>query len=89
MTPKEQRARRYLPAADDKVIGVVLERFGESFNVDVGGPFVATLSALAFEGAHVWPTTPAQHSKNAGCPPGQCGTRPARSLYAPRSAMRC
>ena len=45
-------ARRYLPAADDKAIGVVLERFGESFNVDVGGPFVATLSALAFEGAH-------------------------------------
>ena len=45
---------RYLPAADDKVIGVVLERFGESFNVDVGGPFVATLSALAFEGARAW-----------------------------------
>ena len=41
---------RYIPAPEDKVLGVVLERFGESFNVDVGGPFVATLSALAFEG---------------------------------------
>ena len=33
------------------MLGVVLERFGESINVDVGGPFVVTLSALAFEGA--------------------------------------
>ncbi len=36
----------------------MLERFGESFNVDVGGPFVATLSALAFEGALVRLATP-------------------------------
>ena len=57
VTPWARSAHRYLPAADDKVIGVVLERFGESFNVDVGGPFIATLSALAFEGAHTqgWP----------------------------------
>ena len=63
MTPRDCFACRYLPAADDKVIGVVLERFGESFNVDVGGPFVATLSALAFEGAHVRLMPPVQRTR--------------------------
>lgn len=33
------------------VIGVVTERHGESFKVDIGGAHAATLPMLAFEGA--------------------------------------
>lgn len=34
----------------DSVIGVITERYGESWTVDIRGPFAATLDALAFEG---------------------------------------
>lgn len=34
---------------DEQVIGLVLEKHAETFNVDVGGPFAAALSVLAFE----------------------------------------
>ena len=34
---------------DEQVIGLVLEKHAETFNVDVGGPFTAALSVLAFE----------------------------------------
>ena len=34
---------------DEPVIGVVLEKHAENFNVDIGGPFPAALSVLAFE----------------------------------------
>ena len=34
---------------DEQVIGLVLEQHAENFNVDIGGPFPAALSVLAFE----------------------------------------
>jgi exosome complex RNA-binding protein Rrp4 len=43
------RCGRYIPAVDEQVIGVVLETHAENLNVDVGGPFPAALSVLAFE----------------------------------------
>ena len=42
---------QYLPAAEDLVIGLVCEKHSESYKVDIGGPELATLPALAFEGA--------------------------------------
>lgn len=32
------------------MIGVITERYGDSWNVDIRGPFTAILEALAFEG---------------------------------------
>mmetsp|Transcript_6611 Transcript_6611/g.15904 ORF Transcript_6611/g.15904 Transcript_6611/m.15904 type:complete len:233 (+) Transcript_6611:165-863(+) len=43
--------KRYVPAVDDLVIGIITERHGESFNVDVRAAFPATLPMLSFEGA--------------------------------------
>ena len=45
------RAPQYQPTADDLVVGVVCEKNSESYRVDIGGPELATLPALAFEGA--------------------------------------
>lgn len=42
--------RRYTPTVDDAVVGIITERFGESWTVNINGPFPATLPALAFEG---------------------------------------
>ena len=42
---------QYLPASEDPVIGVVAERHSENYKVDVGGPELVNLPALAFEGA--------------------------------------
>lgn len=42
---------RYIPAVGDNVVGTVIERLSENFNVDIGGPFPAVLNVLAFEGA--------------------------------------
>jgi exosome complex RNA-binding protein Rrp4 len=36
--------RRYIPMLDDTVIGVVVEKHGESFNVDIGAAHYAVLS---------------------------------------------
>lgn len=47
----EARQRRYTPVANDAVIGLILNRMGESFTVDINGPCHATLPLLAFEGA--------------------------------------
>jgi exosome complex component RRP40 len=47
----EGRQKRYIPAAGDTVVGVVTDRGGESYEVDVGGPLPASLPALAFENA--------------------------------------
>ena len=33
------------------MIGFITERYGDSWNLDVNGPYPATLPALAFEGA--------------------------------------
>jgi len=42
---------RYIPAVEESVIGIITQKYGESFDVDIGGPFTATLPVLAFEGA--------------------------------------
>jgi exosome complex component RRP40 len=42
---------QYVPAQDELVVGVVAERFGESYRVDIGAASLATLSFYAFEGA--------------------------------------
>eukprot|EP00898_Chlorokybus_atmophyticus_P005746 jgi/Chlat1/6172/Chrsp41S05715 len=47
----EGRQKRYIPTLEDCVIGVVNERYGENYAVDVGGPFIASLPGLSFEGA--------------------------------------
>lgn len=46
----EGQNRRYTPAVDDAVVGMITERYGESWTVDILGPFPAVLPALAFEG---------------------------------------
>lgn len=43
--------RRYVPALEDMVIGVVVERHADEYRVEINGTDTATLSALAFEGA--------------------------------------
>lgn len=43
-------ACRYIPVEGDSIIGIITDRFGESWNVDIRGPFTATLGALSFEG---------------------------------------
>ncbi|KNC51003.1 exosome complex component rrp40 [Thecamonas trahens ATCC 50062] len=43
--------KRYVPAREDAVVGVVTARRGENYDVDLGSAFPAALSLLAFEGA--------------------------------------
>lgn len=43
--------KRYVPARGENVIGVVVQKAGDIFRVDVGGSCPATLSYLSFEGA--------------------------------------
>lgn len=47
----EGRQKRYIPAVEESVIGIITQKYGENFDVDIGGPFTATLPVLAFEGA--------------------------------------
>eukprot|EP00741_Cyanophora_paradoxa_P025281 tig00000361_g24400.t1 len=47
----ESNQKRYVPAPEDMVIGVVTDRLAEAFKVDIGGAHVAQLPALAFENA--------------------------------------
>ncbi|KAF8827543.1 hypothetical protein HHX47_DHR4000345 [Lentinula edodes] len=47
----ESNARRYVPAAQESVIGVVVQKQGEGFRVDIGTAHSANLDGLAFEGA--------------------------------------
>lgn len=47
----ENSQKRYVPALEDMVIGVVQERHSEECRLDINGTDTATLSALAFEGA--------------------------------------
>lgn len=44
--------KRYIPAVDDMVVGVVIEKHAESYRVDIGSTQPAMLPALAFEGAN-------------------------------------
>lgn len=43
--------KRYLPAIDDSVVGVIIEKHAESYRVDIGTTQPAILPACAFEGA--------------------------------------
>jgi exosome complex component RRP40 len=45
------RQRRYAPAPGDPVVGTVLARRGDNYDVDIGGPAPAQLPTLAFENA--------------------------------------
>ncbi|TFK40737.1 exosome complex exonuclease RRP40 [Crucibulum laeve] len=47
----ESNSRRYVPAAQESVVGVVTHRAGEGYRVDIGTAHPASLDALAFEGA--------------------------------------
>lgn len=47
----ECNQRRYTPALDDMIIGIVQERHSEEYRLDINGTDTAMLSALAFEGA--------------------------------------
>jgi len=47
----ESSQKRYMPVAEDSVVGIVTQRFGENFQVDILAARPATLSGLAFEGA--------------------------------------
>jgi len=44
-------ARRYVPAAQEPVVGTIALRIGEGYRVDIGAGQYATLDGLAFEGA--------------------------------------
>lgn len=43
--------KRYVPSRGENVIGVVIQKAGDIFRVDVGGSCIAALSYLSFEGA--------------------------------------
>ena len=43
--------KRYIPVKNDKVIGVVTNKGGESYQIDIGSSMAASLPFLAFEGA--------------------------------------
>lgn len=43
--------KRYVPARGENVIGIVVQKAGDIFRVDVGGSCTASLSYLSFEGA--------------------------------------
>ncbi|KAK2463315.1 hypothetical protein APHAL10511_004626 [Amanita phalloides] len=47
----DNNSRRYVPALQESVVGVVTQRLGETYRVDIGSAHHATLDALAFEGA--------------------------------------
>ena len=46
-----ENRRRYIPAADDVVVGVVVEQMGEAYAVDINAMRLASLDILAFDGA--------------------------------------
>ncbi|KAJ3508910.1 hypothetical protein NLJ89_g5502 [Agrocybe chaxingu] len=47
----EGNSRRYIPAPQEAVIGVVTQRIGEGYRIDIGSAHPASLDGLAFEGA--------------------------------------
>ncbi|KIM43269.1 hypothetical protein M413DRAFT_444084 [Hebeloma cylindrosporum] len=47
----ESKSRRYVPAPQELVIGVVTQKVGEGYRVDIGSAHPASLDGLAFEGA--------------------------------------
>ncbi|KDQ11144.1 hypothetical protein BOTBODRAFT_82059, partial [Botryobasidium botryosum FD-172 SS1] len=47
----ESNAKRYVPAPQESVIGIITNKHAEGYRVDIGGAHNASLDALAFEGA--------------------------------------
>ncbi|KAG6816040.1 hypothetical protein H0H87_009106 [Tephrocybe sp. NHM501043] len=47
----ESNSRRYVPAPQESVIGVIVQKVGDGFRVDIGSAHSASLDGLAFEGA--------------------------------------
>ncbi|PSR70521.1 hypothetical protein PHLCEN_2v13560 [Hermanssonia centrifuga] len=47
----ESNSRRYVPAPQESVVGVIIARSGEGWRVDIGSAHMASLDGLAFEGA--------------------------------------
>ncbi|KAM6494091.1 exosome complex exonuclease RRP40 [Amanita muscaria] len=47
----DNNSRRYIPAPQESVVGVVVQRLGEAYRVDIGSAHYASLDMLAFEGA--------------------------------------
>ncbi|CAG9103199.1 unnamed protein product [Plutella xylostella] len=47
----DSHQKRYVPARGENVIGIVTQKAGDVFRVDVGGSCSASLSYLSFEGA--------------------------------------
>ncbi|WVR06251.1 hypothetical protein IAU60_003281 [Kwoniella sp. DSM 27419] len=47
----EGSSKRYIPAQKDMVLGTIIARHAEGFRVDLGSAQMASLEALAFEGA--------------------------------------
>ncbi|XP_022185314.2 exosome complex component RRP40 [Nilaparvata lugens] len=47
----ESQKKRYVPASDEFVIGIVTQKSGDYFKVDIGASELASLSYLSFEGA--------------------------------------
>lgn len=47
----DQSQRRYAPLLEDNVLGIVREKQGEKFKIDIGASHAANLDFLAFEGA--------------------------------------
>ncbi|KAI0315796.1 exosome complex exonuclease RRP40 [Amylostereum chailletii] len=47
----ESNSRRYVPAPQEFVVGVIAGRLGEGWRVDIGAAHSASLDGLAFEGA--------------------------------------
>lgn len=43
--------RRYNPARNDPVVGVISERYADTYHVHINAPFPAQLPVLAFDGA--------------------------------------
>jgi exosome complex component RRP40 len=47
----ENNQKRYIPALNDPVIGVIIAKLSEYYKVDIGGPSMAILPALSFDNA--------------------------------------
>eukprot|EP01117_Protostelium_nocturnum_P012344 TRINITY_DN454_c0_g1_i3.p1 TRINITY_DN454_c0_g1~~TRINITY_DN454_c0_g1_i3.p1 ORF type:complete len:254 (+),score=84.80 TRINITY_DN454_c0_g1_i3:38-763(+) len=48
----ECNQKRYTPSLEDMVIGVIKDRHGDNYKVDIGSSQLATLSILSFEAAN-------------------------------------
>eukprot|EP00116_Pleurobrachia_bachei_P007686 sb/3467948/ len=47
----DRNSRRYVPALEERVIGIIAGRMADEYRVDIGGAHYAMMSSIAFEGA--------------------------------------